>query len=639
MTNEAVDLIKKIGQSAKNSDHPTLRDHWRELHDRLRAGHPLRDHESFELVKAIDESGVLDHLANDGSGPAKDAVKTIAAACQSNDADARGKAVQNLLGLLGGTGAQLSRPDAVAVLKDLMRVRDYEHAALLAERLIARGIDLPTIRRIYAQALIERKQIVAATQLLEGLAANPATPADVKAEAIGLIGRANKQLFIDGSEDKTPAPVRQESLRRAIEAYRKGVNSQDLQATHWPAVNLIALVKRAGREGIVVPGRDEADRLAERIVAEVKDSDGDPWTEASLGEAYLALGNVEEAARWFGRYAKQGDAFMLASTIRQLEEVWQLKVDGSPEGEMLAALKTSLLRKPGGQIGITAQESKHFAVSSSLPGSPVTQSILGADGPIRIEWVRQGLVRAQGIGRIVRGPGLAEGTGFLVDPNDLLAKRGGLLGSRRANELVLLTNYHLVNKTGALGAMRPEEAVVEFEMTGADGASSHQCRWLWESPLDDLDATLLRLDPPVRLGGAYTACPLADDETLKSLRCADAAAADGGAPSKPSNVYVIGHAEGQSMSISLHDATLLDKGQRPGKSIQLFHYRTPTLPGNSGSPVFNEADWQVVALHHAGGDGKPIRTLSDPNKRHIANEGISIGSIRAKIRRDQVRLA
>jgi V8-like Glu-specific endopeptidase len=52
-------------------------------------------------------------------------------------------------------------------------------------------------------------------------------------------------------------------------------------------------------------------------------------------------------------------------------------------------------------------------------------------------------------------------------------------------------------------------------------------------------------------------------------------------------------------------------------------YLTDTLPGSSGSPVF-EISWNVVALHHSGG------WLTEPNLPKAAyyrNEGIPIARI------------
>ena len=52
---------------------------------------------------------------------------------------------------------------------------------------------------------------------------------------------------------------------------------------------------------------------------------------------------------------------------------------------------------------------------------------------------------------------------------------------------------------------------------------------------------------------------------------------------------------------------------------QFVHYLTDTMPGSSGSPVFNEA-WQVIALHHSGG------WLREPGGKEqlFRNEGIAI---------------
>ena len=75
-------------------------------------------------------------------------------------------------------------------------------------------------------------------------------------------------------------------------------------------------------------------------------------------------------------------------------------------------------------------------------------------------------------------------------------------------------------------------------------------------------------------------------------------------PSKPVRkgdfVYIIQHPEGRTKKLGmLHNEVV-------GVTPDRVQYLTDTLPGSSGSPVFNEL-WQVVALHHEGikGDGSP----------------------------------
>jgi len=55
-----------------------------------------------------------------------------------------------------------------------------------------------------------------------------------------------------------------------------------------------------------------------------------------------------------------------------------------------------------------------------------------------------------------------------------------------------------------------------------------------------------------------------------------------------------------------------------------LHYRAPTEPCSSGSPIFNE-QWKLIRIHHAGGEA--IRRL-DGTGTYAANEGIWIESIR-----------
>ncbi len=46
------------------------------------------------------------------------------------------------------------------------------------------------------------------------------------------------------------------------------------------------------------------------------------------------------------------------------------------------------------------------------------------------------------------------------------------------------------------------------------------------------------------------------------------------------------------------------------------------MKGSSGSPVFND-DWEVVALHHAGG----MLLEPETKRRYFRNEGILISAI------------
>lgn len=78
-------------------------------------------------------------------------------------------------------------------------------------------------------------------------------------------------------------------------------------------------------------------------------------------------------------------------------------------------------------------------------------------------------------------------------------------------------------------------------------------------------------------------------------------------------VNIIQHPGGEFKKIALYHNVVMYVDD---KRIQ---YLTDTLPGSSGSPVFN-SNWDVVALHHSGGWTKEPGT----NKDILRNEGINI---------------
>ncbi len=103
-----------------------------------------------------------------------------------------------------------------------------------------------------------------------------------------------------------------------------------------------------------------------------------------------------------------------------------------------------------------------------------------------------------------------------------------------------------------------------------------------------------------------------------------------------SRISVIGYPLGGPLSLSVvgsitgANGLLVDVGGRRKNEADptYLHYRAPTEPGNSGSPVFETENWTVVGLHHEGFDqfdGRP-KLDGKPGKSY-ANEGISIHSI------------
>lgn len=79
-------------------------------------------------------------------------------------------------------------------------------------------------------------------------------------------------------------------------------------------------------------------------------------------------------------------------------------------------------------------------------------------------------------------------------------------------------------------------------------------------------------------------------------------------------VSIIQHPSGEPKAVAIRENQILDVFD------DYIHYSTDTMPGSSGSPVYND-EWIVISLHHAG--------VPNPNDQaeFIANEGIRISSI------------
>jgi hypothetical protein len=206
------------------------------------------------------------------------------------------------------------------------------------------------------------------------------------------------------------------------------------------------------------------------------------------------------------------------------------------------------------------------------------EKLMGAESTlVPITYLEMGLARARSVVRVKRDDG-SSGTGFIT--------AGG----------VLITNNHVLPDAAAAGA-----SVVQFN---------------YQQTVAGLDAPL----EEARLRPDTFRTSITDDWSAVTV--------DGDAPSrwgmlplspvavKPGDhVNIIQHAGGGQKQISLFANVVVFVG---GGRVQ---YLTDTLPGSSGSPVF-DTKWNVVALHHSGG------WLAEPNatskSTYWRNEGIAI---------------
>jgi len=92
-------------------------------------------------------------------------------------------------------------------------------------------------------------------------------------------------------------------------------------------------------------------------------------------------------------------------------------------------------------------------------------------------------------------------------------------------------------------------------------------------------------------------------------------------------VNIIQHPLGNRKQIALYHNLVL------GANASRVHYLTDTQPGSSGSPVFN-SKWEVVALHHAGGEMRVV----DSDKTELVNEGISINLVLDELKEEKISL-
>ncbi len=508
------------------------------------------------------------------------------------------KLCKDIIDLIRSSPAPIHADTAKRILGALRRKRQFMSMMPLAEVMIRSGVDTFPVRRHYAQALIDQGVLTPAERLLESvLAQAPATSFDNR-EAHGHVGRIYKQLYVDNNDPNSPA--NRLNLEHALKEYFS-VYADDPLQSWWHGINAVALIARAKRDGVALSGYPASEDLAREILAAIekekeKRDDLPAYDWATKVEAHLAVGEIAEAAETASIYVDHpgADAFEIYSTLRQFMEVWQLNETDPPGSLLLPILRSSYLEKSGAMVEGKPEDLKAEAQALDK-NMDKFEAVFGPDRMQTLIWYRLGLERCDSVARIERRNGQGHGTGWLVNAAEFFPGEPGVL---------VLTNDHVISQypNKHPKAIAPNECRVNFQAAGE--VLDVEETVYWSSHYSQLDATFLKLkrEPKAPALPLYTSA-LAMKEP-------------------PPRMYIIGHPSGRDLEISLQDNYLVACNET------FVHYRTPTEPGSSGSPVFEPVGWEVVALHHRGTDR--MKRIDGKDGFYEANEGVSIMKIQAE---------
>jgi hypothetical protein len=530
-----------------------------------------------------------------------------------------GAAVESIADALPGPADEITAAQVRRACEVLNDHRHFEQTRLLGQAWSdCRDFDA-TVQRRLAQALINLSALAEAQPLLEdGLArlhvasSRPLVAVELP-EYEGLLARLLKQRFVSNADP--------DSLLRATDAYL-ATYQRDPAKHYWHGINAAALLARQHREGL---GSTADANAAEALAGEIRSKlhvawNNDPanrWLASTLSEACLALGLCDEAELWLYRFLHHPEAkpFDIDSYDRQLREIWK----GNPLGpgpvcpSRLAAIVAQHVLRSQSRFSVSSGMVQRLARQLAADPEGFERNFSG-EGLISFELLRNMVTSCASIGCVSRRSTGGErlGSGFLVS--------GELLRAGWGPGPVFVTNAHVIS-TEVASAISPQDALVSFEVESTAAGVPVYYRvadLLYSSPpgdlgmrcaqQDHLDVTIVRIE---RTDGMTSVLPCLDFTPRLPLIDAKARA------------YVVGHPLGSGLQVSLHDSELLDIDD----DQRLVHYRTPTDPGSSGSPVFN-GSWKVIALHHGGSS---ITPRLHGRGKYEANEGISLGAVRRRL--------
>ncbi|EPX59130.1 hypothetical protein D187_003232 [Cystobacter fuscus DSM 2262] len=212
---------------------------------------------------------------------------------------------------------------------------------------------------------------------------------------------------------------------------------------------------------------------------------------------------------------------------------------------------------------------------------------------VGVSWIDQARWSANTVGRVVQDTLAPLGSGVLISNRLLLTNHHVIEDAQAARELLVEFDYELDENEQPRPLTRFTFDPDTFFLTSSE---------------DDLDFTIVALGRRVlgtRDVSEFGYCPLfatGDRHVLGEF------------------VNIVQHPDGDYKQVIIRENRLVTRLDT------VMHYMADTMPGSSGSPVFND-QWEFVALHHWG---EPFLESALPTGKPISkdlNEGIRTSAI------------